>query len=491
MKKIAAPHFGGPDTLCVEFIADAIKAVRVKALGPRHIVTDVSYKDVRGLGRPEIVTALREFLRASRKRGDIRVVLSIPSPLVITKNIEIPSQDPQEIKEIINLQAGRLTPYAREEVIIDYINIGVFRQSYTKLLLLIVNKDVVNKQLSLFAEAGVRIDHVLLPAEALGVLVYHHLKMEVQDTVYSIIHTDDTSTDFGVYIKGRLVFLRSIPVGAQHLLNEKDKHLARFIDELKKSLDAYQAEDIEASPSLVVFTGAIDGLRDMEVMMLDAFRIPVRLLGAPDFMPRSDTLPKENLAPRGISVLGAAAPALGMSSSVVNLIPDEVKLRLSLEERGRDIIKTGVLAMTIILFVCASFLVNIYLKAEYLKKLNEKFRTLNAEASEIESDFSKVRIIHRCLQNRGAGLNVLAELYVLTPLEIALSNIRLRETGDLSVKGEATSMSAVFTYLGNLEKSDTFKGVKTKYTSKKKVGDQEIVDFEISGVLEKTAEGGA
>lgn len=491
MKKIAAPHFGSPDTLCVEFVADAIKAARVKTLGPRRIVTDVFYKDVRGLSRSDIATHLREFLQAARKRSDVRVVLCVSSGSVISKNIEIPSQDPKEIKEIINLQAGRLTPYAREEVIIDYINIGVFRQSYTKLLLLIANKELVNKQLSLFAEAGVRVDRIFLSPETTGVLVYHHLKLEVHDTVYAVIHTDETSTDFGVYVKGKEIFLRAIPIGAQPLLQEKDKHLARFIEELKKSLDAYQAEDIEASPSLVVFTGAIEGLKDMEVMMLDAFRIPVRVLNPSDILPRADTLPKERLAPKTLSFLGAGASALHAGAPAANLIPDEVKLRLSLEERGRDIIKAGVLGMTIILFVCAAFLVNIYLKAEYLKKLNDKFKSINAEASEIESDFSKVRIIHRTLNSRGLGLNVLAELYDLTPLEIALSNIRLRDTGDFSVKGEATSMSAVFAYLGSLEKSDMFKGVKTKYTSKKKVADQELVDFEISGVLEKKSEGGA
>ena len=67
-------------------------------------------------------------------------------------------------------------------------------------------------------------------------------------------------------------------------------------------------------------------------------------------------------------------------------------------------------------------------------------------------------------------------------------DIRLRDNGAFSVKGQASSMSVVFSYLSSLEKSSYFKGVKTKYTSKKKVGDQELVDFEISGNLERTGE---
>ncbi len=50
-------------------------------------------------------------------------------------------------------------------------------------------------------------------------------------------------------------------------------------------------------------------------------------------------------------------------------------------------------------------------------------------------------------------------------------------------------MAMVFSYLSDLEKSVFFKEVKTKYTSKKKVDGQELVDFEISGSLEAGAGG--
>ncbi|HQL41623.1 MAG TPA: hypothetical protein PLO93_04940, partial [Candidatus Omnitrophota bacterium] len=64
-----------------------------------------------------------------------QVICVLSSSFVTTKNIEIPSLDPGEIASIIELQAGRHTPYSREEIIIGYINFGVYQKNYSKVLL--------------------------------------------------------------------------------------------------------------------------------------------------------------------------------------------------------------------------------------------------------------------------------------------------------------------------------------------------------------------
>jgi len=482
------PGSATKDIVCFDFVTDAIKAARVKVYGGRWIATEFDHKDIRGASREETVAMLRDLLAHHRRRGDFSLALSLSSHFLITKNIEIPSQDPKEIKDIINLQAGRLTPYAREEVIIDYVNIGVFRQSYTKLLLAIVNKDIVNRQFALFGEAGGRPDRVTFASETVGALVYQHVRLEVQDSPFALIHVYTGSTDFGVFLKGKLIFSRSIDVGAHQILAEREQHLSRYIEELKKSLDAYQLEDIEVSPSLVVFCGAVGRLRDLEVMMLDAFRIPLKILETGDLIARSDNLDRQALEMDEVSALNVIAPCTMTADSAINLIPEEMKLRKALEERGRDVVYTGILAMMTLLFIFATFLVHIYLKADYLSNLNRKFKKLNGEAAAIEEDFSRVRVIRKYLDRRGYLLGAISELYRLTPSEVGIINIRLRESGTFSVKGEATSMAAVFSYVGDLEKSEVLKEVKARYTSKKKVEGQELVDFELSGLLENWGE---
>ncbi|MDD5775421.1 MAG: PilN domain-containing protein, partial [Candidatus Omnitrophica bacterium] len=71
------------------------------------------------------------------------------------------------------------------------------------------------------------------------------------------------------------------------------------------------------------------------------------------------------------------------------------------------------------------------------------------------------------------------------PPAVELSEIRYDGKGTLSVKGIADSMSAVFGFVDNLSKAAYFKEVKTRYTTKRKEAGQDVVDFEITSVLQK------
>jgi Tfp pilus assembly protein PilN len=79
----------------------------------------------------------------------------------------------------------------------------------------------------------------------------------------------------------------------------------------------------------------------------------------------------------------------------------------------------------------------------------------------------------------------LAQLYDILPKEIELSNIRFEEAGKFSLRGSAVSMSVVFSLVDNLEKSNYFKEVKTRYTTKRKTPSGDVTDFEIVCNLEK------
>ncbi|MBF0533362.1 MAG: hypothetical protein HQL23_09785, partial [Candidatus Omnitrophica bacterium] len=74
----------------------------------------------------------------------------------------------EEIKSIVSLQAGRHTPFSREEIQVGYIHIGVYKSNYTKILLVIANKNVIKQQLSVFDRAGLRVKRVLFSAEGIA-----------------------------------------------------------------------------------------------------------------------------------------------------------------------------------------------------------------------------------------------------------------------------------------------------------------------------------
>ncbi len=54
------------------------------------------------------------------------------------------------------------------------------------------------------------------------------------------------------------------------------------------------------------------------------------------------------------------------------------------------------------------------------------------------------------------------------------------EEDRVDLKGTATVLSDVFKFVTILENSPYFQNVEVRYATKRKIGDQELVDFEIS-----------
>ncbi len=249
------PKIGIKDILCVSLSGDNLKFA-YERVSPTHreLVDLVSYT-IQGLSDEEITKSVQSTLN-SLKLSSPEVIVMVPSHATIAKNIEIPSLDVEEIKEIIDLQAGRHTPYAREEIIVDYINIGAYRENYTKILLIIVTLSVVRRQIDILEKAGLKVEKVYFSSEMIAQFCSQRLKLGQKNNVRTLIHIDANFTDFIQMIKGEIVFVRSIPIGRQHFINEPERYHLRFIEEVKKSFETYQSEDIGPLPEEIILTGS-------------------------------------------------------------------------------------------------------------------------------------------------------------------------------------------------------------------------------------------
>lgn len=469
----------------IDFSSNNLKLAHAKVYSNRIEVVNLITHDISGPSDADISRVIRtSFDELKTKSPDI--INIIPSHLVITKNIEIPSVDPQEIKDIINLQAGRHTPYSREEIIVDYIDIGTYKNSYSKILLVIVNRNIVNRQFEILDKAGLKLERVFFAPEGLAYSVSKILKLETKDSPVNIVHIDEIFTDFTIIFRDKLIFIRSIPIGARHLTDEKEKYQVKFAEEIKRSLEAYQSEDIEKVPAMLVLTGAVQESKDLEAILGETLYLPIRTIPyLRNLTLSSEVLKATSLAKRS-SFLNVIAPLLAWEQLKVDLVPEEVKLRKSLEERGRDLIKTGIFVLTIFILIFSILISKIYFGGAYLNKLDVKYKPLNQEAQELAKDFARLGMIKNYLSKRGYVLEVLAELYNIASAELRLSDIRFDEQQDkFSIKGTAESMSIVFSFVEGMEKSNYFKDVKTKYTTKRKEGTKDVTDFEIAAVLTK------
>ncbi|HOW36415.1 MAG TPA: pilus assembly protein PilM [Candidatus Omnitrophota bacterium] len=474
---------GNKDYISVAFGEEELRVAHMRMSTPLREVVNLVRRDIRGISEEELPKIIRSALNDFNIKKAVAVCI-VPASLTTTKNIEIPSLDPNEIKSIINLQAGRHTPYSREEIIIDYINIGVFQRNYSKVLLIIVNRNVIKKHLNILEQAGLDVQKVFFTAETIARFYAKALNRQEEDAPLGIVDVGGLSTDFIVEFKGTVIACRNIPVGASHLAGEGQAAYTRLTTELKKSIEAYQTEDIEKLPEEYVLTSDHNHIKDLQSIFKESLKINAQIVPYIDNV-RMDAAARKLITDSdGQSFLDIIAPVCTFAESQIDLLPDEIKVQRSIESQGKQAIKTGIFTVVIIVLICTLFSVKIYFKSMTLNRLKTNYKQAREDAKALEHISEKTRLIKDYMNSRLISLDALNELYNLIPDEVYLNSVNIDEKGTITIQGTSESMSLVFSLVGTLENSTFFKGVKTTSTTARKERGKDVAAFEIVFRLE-------
>ncbi len=470
-------HFIG-----VDLDEEHIKIVHGRQTSLKREVAHVKSRVVHGLSDDEVGQFIRQTLDGWKLKTP-KTYLVVPLYPMITRSIEIPSRDPAEIKEIVNLQASRHTPYSRAEIIIDTLAIGVVRENYTKVLLVIAPRDMVTRQTHVIEKAGLALEKVFFSPEGIALGCAKILSLESSDVVVALVHMDALFTSFIVTQKGKILFVRCIAIGATNLFEAREIYTDRFIDELRKSVDAYTTEEAGPALSELVLTGVVAEIRDLDSLFEEALQLPVKHQTYFHHFPISSEAKQDVQNAKHTSYFGAIAPLLQFDKMKVDLISEEQKLQKELQLRGREVLKTGVLVIFFVILLFSAFANKLYFRKAYLEKLTVRYAPARQEAKDMQELFHKTQAVKQYFVTRGRSIETLGELYEAIPMDVRVSDIRYEDGEQFNVKGTSRSMASVFAFVTNMEKSGWFKSVKTKYVTARVEGGIDVADFEITSVI--------
>jgi Tfp pilus assembly protein PilN len=189
------------------------------------------------------------------------------------------------------------------------------------------------------------------------------------------------------------------------------------------------------------------------------------------------------------SFLDVIAPASTAVKCEINLMPEEMILKKTVDRQSKEASKSGVAAVIIMLLIGAMIMSNIYFKDTFLNKnLREQFASQKKQVKKLEEQMNKAKLVRGYIQGRMVSLDIIHELYTITPHSIYLSNISVDENGTVIIDGISESMSQVFSYVKSLNDSALFKEAKTKSTSTKKDNGKDVAAFEIEFKLHDSKE---
>ncbi|MCM8774737.1 MAG: pilus assembly protein PilM [Candidatus Omnitrophica bacterium] len=477
------------DLVAVDLSSSSVKVVHATR-GPEELVA-FRHLNTREFGENAddeisqyLAGCIKEFGVSSRD-----ILCMIPSTLFISKNVDMPSSDREEIDKIIDLQAGRYTPYSRDEIVIDYVCMETTGQHYTNVLLIIVNRQVVDRYLQVAGKAGLNIERFVISSE--GMANCYDAMDETGSDSYAVggIHIEENFSDFTVINNHQMVFVRNIPVGFNHFKKDREHALNDFLGELDKSVVAYRDQGVGKTIKSMIVTGLIDGLAFLE----ESIRKTINRLYGPGgevkFVPYATLFQAESDLTQRLESeqKNSFFPLMASLSALlflkIDLTPKEIKLKRRVRQGSKEVMTLGILIMVCLVLWCLYLATKIYIKSDIIQKLDEIQSSTAEDARLLERASTKTRVVKSLLKDRGKALYVFERVTSLIGKEIYLTDFSYDTAGDILLVGTANSMSRVFAFVSELEESNYFSSVKTKSTKTRRVGQMDVADFEIECTL--------
>lgn len=450
--------------------------IRVAQVSRAGVVEKLAKQSV---SKGAVDAALRQLLTTfDVQKSDIVWVL--PGDVATAKNIEVPSVDNDEIESILALQAPRHTPFNKDEIYLSYIKLGSSRPNFTRVLLVVVKREAIKEKMVVLKSAGLKMETVLFAPEGIARFYAKALNVKKVDAPIVLLDVNMQSTNFIVQSNSMAVMSRSIPIGIEHLAIDPDAP-KQMAEEIKVSLDAYEQDKIDRTPSRFYFTSAHMALAAVPDVIKEVAGIHVEYLAYNQYVKGNKAI-GEMLAKdfADDSVLDIIATAVCAAKCQAELIPQEIRDQRSVAEKGRETLKAGIFFLCTLFFVGFALFSKVYFKDQFFKQnLVEKYSSQREDVKNLESMITRTNILREYLQARPLPLDAVRELYRIIPQEIYLSAVNMDDAGGVSIQGVSDSMSKVFNFVTSLESSLLFEGVKTKSTSTKKERGKEVAAFEI------------
>lgn len=448
-------------------------------------VTRASFVKLVQIKEPVVEAIAKAF--KTLKLSKEGVIACIPRHLVTVRILEFPSVDPKEIESMVNLQVGKQTPYSREEIIFAYRPIHTEKDGYTKVMLVIARRNIVNARIEALQKAGIEIAKVAVSSEGVYswfTLAYpSELKMTPEGII--LIDIDSNYSDFIVIRKGQFYYTRNILIGANHLLEEEEKWKAKFVEEVSHSMELYHNEERDVSLGQIYISGAGKNISYLKEALGTQLKLPVTV-GDPlnNMKVRSNIRVFRDEEAKYVS----PSPLLGMAVKhkelKLDLTSNELRIQKNMEGKRQQITLTGILAASLVMVASLILLIQIYFKTTYLEEIKKEVAKIEKVAGHVERMRRQVYLAESRLDAELRSINVVKEIHQLTPREIYYTNIDIDEEGKVVLQGRASEMSNVFSFVTTLERSLYFEGVKNTYTTTKKDEAGEYTKFEIICMFE-------
>jgi len=457
-----------------------LKLLQVEGLGPARRITKLFACPVEGKTAEEVTTAFQAMC-ATEGVAPRDVLVANPSHLSTVRLFALPSTDVREIRDIVDLQAEKHTPYAKDEVLIDFSVLERDRSGYSRVLLVIAHQDVIHRPVRLIETSGWTLDHVGCELEGLvgwSRLLKRRPSASSAPGASMVLDVDSRTTTILIMHQDQPQFYRNIAMGAEQLQGDLGQWGAKLVGEIQRSVESDESEGWAGKLQEVFLTGRCTRLPDLTPLLEDALKVPVSRVepwGA-------QALPEHlrSAVERLPEVSFAGLVGLALATSDINLTPQGTKLRHAFEARAKALVVLACQGIGALVLASLLIIGQAQKSQRYYAMLSRVYRQSEVEAVSVQEALQQLEFIKRRFQRRGELLGAVETLARLSPEGIRWTTLTYLADQGLTLKGTSEVLPKVYEFVASLDGTHLLGRVEPKRVAKRKSGDADVTDFEIN-----------
>jgi len=517
MKSRSAHHAVG-----IDIGASFLKAVRMKRSGGGVRVTGLFTAELAREGAerpaPEVIVETLKKLLADNRIPTEHCVSSFPLSSAIVRNAIVPFTGKSRIRQVIKFQAEPHIPFAVEEVVVDFHEIGVREGDKTAVTIVAAKKELIGKHLDLFTAAG--IDPKILSVDVFALINNFLFRAgeKLDDEMVALVDIGATKTLVALLKGGEVLLTRSITGGGDDLTEAIQKEfgidfrnaeslkrekgaallpgrpseeegklhkavspvLSRFVSEVDRSLRAASAPLKGSTLAKIYLSGGGSLLRELREFCAREFGCEILYLS--NFAPLEGAEGEDALCSMGVAV-GLALQGIGQGKAGIDLRQEEFIHTGPLGKIKRQ------LAIAMVLGLCAAGLGLYQFLSSFLHNRNDyalltgKLEQVYSETfpdkgkvkatsvvSIMEQKLKEYQELYKSFSTLSSGalssLEVLREVSALVPedLKSQITDFAISQ-GKLEIEGLVNNPADADQIKKALEGSDYFQSVDVPSTS--------------------------
>lgn len=430
----------------------------------------------------EVIEKISELSKRNKIDSN-KLLILIPHDMVSVKNLNLPSTNQPEIEDMIDLQIGKQTPYSSNEIIKGYLTSESYMSGYSRVMLAIAHRNLVQRYFKLIEGVGLAIKKIGFSTE--GLLAWKHFAYDqnlASNKSIALIDIDCRVVDFEIVAGGNTIFSRSLKMETPESLSSSEAWQDKFVEEAARSIYAYQNEVVGYEVTEIVISAGLSIKQRLNKELLrKKLGLPVKIIDQLDPVPKTNKAVSlyDSLSKKDLSFASLFGSALFFGKQKINFMPQEIKMERSFQERGKDIYRIGITSVFILVLISSLFFGRVYNKSRYLNQLNARLSEIEDEARVLNNMLSQTILIKERLNTRSFTLDLIYEVYKAIPADLYLTAMVFDGKESLNFRGNSNTMSEVFNFAEELEKSEYFKNITVERATQRSQGGKDLVNFEI------------